>query len=511
MPMPTPTSPARAAPASMSRHDTAWLLGGLALWLLATLWVRPLMLPDEGRYVGVAYAMLHGDALVPRLHGLPYFHKPPLMYWIDAVAMALFGVHEAAARLAPAIGAWLMGAAIFLDLRSRLGLREAAIALGVLATTPFFFIGGQFANLDMLVAGLVTAAIVLGARSVEAPDARSARRAAMAAWAFAGLAVLAKGLIGIVLPGLVLLPWLLAQRRARAVLRLLDPLALGVAALIVLPWFTAMALRFPGFLDYFFLEQHVRRYAQSGFNNVQPFWFFAPVMLLLTLPWSPWLIDWMSASLRPHLRTTNAPDAPVALYAWWVVAVLAFFSLPQSKLVGYALPALGPFGALAGLAVARGRAWRWLLPASALGCVAVVAGIAWHDDGSVRELARTLRAQRQAGERVVLVADAHFDVPFYARLDDAPLVLLDWDDPSIAHRDDWRKELHDAARFDPAAAARVLVKPAELAQAVCGQRAVWFVAPAAWQPPEAIGPARQVHVSARASLWQATAPRSACR
>ncbi len=265
--------------------------------------------------------------------------------------------------------------------------------------------------------------------------------------------------------------------------------------------------RFPAFLDYFFVVQHFKRYSQGGFNNVQPFWFYVPVMLLLTLPWSPWLFAW----LRPRLRATIAPGTPVALYAWWVVAVLAFFSMPQSKLVGYALPALGPFAALVGLAVARGSAWRWLVPASALMCVAVVAGIAWHDDGSVRELARNLRAQRQAGERVVLVADAHFDLPFYARLDDAPLVLLDWDDPSIAHHDDWRKELRDAARFDPAAAARVLLKPADLAQAVCTQHAVWFLAPPAWLPPEDLGPLRRVQSNARGSLWQATAPHAACR
>ena len=75
----------------------------LALWLLATIAVRPLLLPDEGRYAGVAYEMLRGDGLVPTLGGLPFFHKPPLLYWLDLGAMQLVGVNAFAARCGPAL------------------------------------------------------------------------------------------------------------------------------------------------------------------------------------------------------------------------------------------------------------------------------------------------------------------------------------------------------------------------------------------------------------------------
>lgn len=480
------------------------LLGALALWLLATAWVRPLMLPDEGRYTGVAAAMLQGDALVPRLHGLPYFHKPPLMYWLDAAAMGLFGANEFAARIAPALGAWLMGAAIFLDLRRRVGRREAAIALGVLATCPLFFIGAQYANHDMLVAGLITVAIVCAGRAADAGSAPLALRWSAAAWAAAGLAVLAKGLIGVVLPALVLLPVLAWQRRWVAIARLLHPLALLAFALVVVPWFAAMAQRFPGFLDYFFLEQHVRRYAQGGFNNAQPWWFFVPVVLLLTLPWSLWLPAWW----RERTRPVTAVAAP---YAWWVVAVLAFFSLPQSKLVGYTLPALAPLAALLALAAARGRAWRYVMPAAALACVVAVVALARHDDSAQRALAQALRAGLQPGERVVLVGRPFFELPFYARLTDAPLVLADWDSADIDRHDDWRKELRDAARFDAAAGRRVLLRPAELADAPCGHGAAWFATPLEWRPPQALAALERVATDTRAALWHLPAERRACR
>ena len=146
----------------------------LALWLLATAWWRPLLLPDEGRYANVAREMLNGSLLVPTLNGLPFFHKPPLAYWIDIAAMTVFGQNAFAVRLAPALGAWLMGAALFLAMRRWHGERFATIALVAIATTPFFFVGGQYVNHDMLVAGLITVAVLCIARAVDdGPPARS--------------------------------------------------------------------------------------------------------------------------------------------------------------------------------------------------------------------------------------------------------------------------------------------------------------------------------------------------
>ena len=93
------------------------VLGALAIWLLATLGLRPLLLPDEGRYATVALEMLHGNGLVPTLNGLPFFHKPPLFYWVDMVAMGLLGVGEATARFGSMVGAWIMGACLFFSVR----------------------------------------------------------------------------------------------------------------------------------------------------------------------------------------------------------------------------------------------------------------------------------------------------------------------------------------------------------------------------------------------------------
>ncbi len=104
-----PPSIARNTSDLATRHplDNPLLLGLLFLaWLLATIWIRPLALPDEGRYAGVAWEMVRsGQWLTPTLDGLPYFHKPPLFYWLTAISIEVFGPTEWSVRLASILGA----------------------------------------------------------------------------------------------------------------------------------------------------------------------------------------------------------------------------------------------------------------------------------------------------------------------------------------------------------------------------------------------------------------------
>ncbi|MDB6000531.1 MAG: glycosyl transferase family 39, partial [Rhizobacter sp.] len=137
---------------SLQRIRPAWRVFLVAFaWLACLAWMRPLFLPDEGRYVGVAWEMVHsGNWLTPTLDGLPFFHKPPLFYWITALALQLFGPHEWAARSASVLAGSATVAAVYSTVRGWLGDREAKMAALVLATQPLFFGASQFANLDML-------------------------------------------------------------------------------------------------------------------------------------------------------------------------------------------------------------------------------------------------------------------------------------------------------------------------------------------------------------------------
>lgn len=207
--------------------------------------------------------------------------------------------------------------------------------------------------------------------------------------------MLAKGLIGIVLPMLVVGPWLLAQRRWRCVQRLLHPAGLAVFAALALPWMLAMQARYPGFFDYFIVEQHFRRFASATFNNVHPVWFYAVVLPALTLPW----VAWLPKALRAVRRSTPAAPAPLlALYGWWVLVIVGFFSLPSSKLVGYVLPALAPWCVLLAAGVsAFGRAARATLALAALLCIGVALALAVVAPHSSKAAGQALAAQRAAG------------------------------------------------------------------------------------------------------------------
>ena len=453
-------------------------------WLAFSIGARPLSLPDEGRYVGVAWEMLRsGDWIVPTENGLPFFHKPPLFYWLTAGAMRVFGPSLWAARCAPLLGAMLGAAALYLLTRRWVGERSARIVLAVLLLQPFFFGAAQFANLDMLVAGCIAASIAAAAHAaLLMREQRSARAAIVGAWLAAAFGVLAKGLIGVALPMLVVLCWLLVTGQRRSIARLFSPLGLAVFALVAAPWFLAVQARFPDFGHYFFVVQHVQRFAAGGFNNVQAWWYFIVAVPLLTLPWSGWL---------PRSSFDSRSGEPEAATHWrrlmwiWLIVVAVFFSIPQSKPVGYIMPLLFPLAALAADAMTSclrmGSAWAkraavGSFALAALLCLATVFGIAlnYHHDDTA--LAGVLQQLRRPQDPVVFVGEYFFDVPFHARLTAPVRVVSDWHDPTIVQHDGWRHELADAASFAPGLAAGLLVDAKRGLAPRCGSPPLWVLA-----------------------------------
>ena len=163
--------------------------------------------------------------------------------------------------------------------------------------------------------------------------------------------------------------------------------------------------------------------------------------------------------------------------------IVLFFSLPNSKLVGYVLPALAPWCALLGLGLASlGRGWRVGMAVAALLSLSVVGALALRSPHSGKPAALALAAQHVPGEPVVFVEDMFYDLPFYAGLTGPVLAASDWRDPAIARTDNWRKELADAARFDPVAAQRVLYPLERLAALPCRPGVnVWFVSTARYR------------------------------
>jgi 4-amino-4-deoxy-L-arabinose transferase-like glycosyltransferase len=459
------------------------LLGAIGVWLGWLSWLRPLMLPDEGRYAGVAWDMYRsGTVAVPLINGMPYFHKPPLYYWLTEIGYTVFGLNEWSARLPSLLAAWAAIAAIYFFLLRYRDAATARLAAMVLATMPLFYGGAQFANMDMLVAGTIALATLAGAAAVlEQRAGRPYKRIMLACGAFAALALLAKGLIGVVLPALILLAWVMASRQRQSLRVLLWPPAILMFLAIGAPWFVWMQLRYPGFFHYFFVYQHFQRFAESGFNNVQPFWFYPPVLVGLTLPWALWA----GGILRKDFWAPSPARDIRLLMAVWIVVVVGFFSLPSSKLIGYVVPAVPPLAVLLTEVLMRTmgspsrmarRAMDATLAASILVCVIAVLATAIYSKRSAQPL--IARYSEQIGPRDTMVAlhSYPFDLAFYARLENPMWIVDDWDNAEIPVRDTWRKELYDAALFEPTVGADVLVRTPALNARLCAAApgVFWF-------------------------------------
>jgi len=304
--------------------------------------------PDEGRYARVPQEMLNaGNWLTPSLASVPYFEKPPLFYWLVASAYSLFGESEGAARAVPALAAFLTVWMTFSFGRHHFGQRAGLLAAGILATAPLFFIFSQSLVIDMVLTACFTATMFAFYRACEA-EAKT--RWVLATVVAASLAILAKGLLGLVLPGAIAVLTLIVRRDSATLRALLRPAPIGLFLLITMPWFIWMSATHPEFLQYFLIENHFGRFLDAeGYGIAHPEgpWFYLPVMLLTPLPWSlaPFLLAGQTATRRAFGLVRK--DLLV-FFLLWALVVILFFSASSSKLPPYVLPAFPPLALLLG-------------------------------------------------------------------------------------------------------------------------------------------------------------------
>ena len=339
-----------------SRIVALALLGALAVVWFGTLHQRKLVRPDEGRYAEIAREMVvSGDWTTPRLNGFKYFEKPPLQYWVTAAAFELFGVQEWTARLWAGLTGFLGVLLVFYLGNRTLGPPVGALAAMVLAGSLLWVAIGHINTLDMGVSLFMTLAVA-GLAVAQLDDATRRERALWmhVAWAAAALAVLSKGLIGVVLPAGAFVLYILLQRAWK---RLAQPhfwsgLALFLA--IAAPWFVAVSAANDEFFHFFFIQEHIERFVTRMHGRYHPLWYFLPI---LAMGFSPWIV-----SLAPSLATAwrAAPASgfrPARFLLVWAVMVFAFFSVSSSKLPSYILPIFPALAILVALHFTRaGRA-----------------------------------------------------------------------------------------------------------------------------------------------------------
>lgn len=458
----------------LGRQPSVLIVCFSLLWFLPTLGLYPLLIPDEGRYVGVAWYMTQsGDFWVPRLDGLPYFHKPPLFYWLTALAIKLFGHNFFAARFVSALMASLLIASMHAFCKKYQSNQVAGLSTVFLAVTPFLFGGAHYANLDMTIGALLLITVLVAAHSVMCYEAGQAyKRSLCIAYVLLGLGFLAKGLIGIVLPAGVMFFWLVGRWRWDSLRRLFYVPGMLLMLAVALPWMLSMQSRYAGFFDYYIVYQHFRRFLESGFNNVNPFWFYAVVLPLACLPFSVFL----GVRLRA-IRARSLLGPVQGLMLALLLTVVIFFSLPSSKLVGYVLPAVAPFiyfmvEGYQYWAQQRSaeKAQRCLSILTLIGfglcTVAVLVMMLWPQASSLK-LAKIINAERQATDQLVYVGMYRFDLNFYLDSRMATIAVGNWAELGLQRVDTWRQELYDAAQFEPTRSDMRLMEKAAFGAYLC--------------------------------------------
>jgi 4-amino-4-deoxy-L-arabinose transferase-like glycosyltransferase len=311
-------------------------LGGPSLWDI-----------DEGNNAEAAREMLEsGNWVVPTFNGQLRVDKPALLYWLQLGAYQVFGVNEFAARLPSAVAA-MATVLLAYELGRRMFGSAATGLLGglILASSVAFCASARFANPDALLNLFSVLSLLLfwlgyvrGGRLSFVPPSVSM-----------GLAVLAKGPVGIILPLTVIGLFLLWTRQLR---RLFDArMAAGTLAflLVVLPWYTWVGVETrAAFLRGFFFNHNLGRYLNPMESHTGPIYYYAVVLLLGFLPWSAFLglSAWYSVCRSPSDNTEVGSPYPCRFLWCWIAVYFVFFTPAGTKLPNYILPLYAPVALL---------------------------------------------------------------------------------------------------------------------------------------------------------------------
>lgn len=333
-----------------------WLAAGL--FVLAGLGSTGILDNNEGLYAEIPREMLASQDwrywIIPHLNGLPYMEKPPLLYWLTAIAFALLGESAWTARLVPALGS-LACVALLLWFGRATGRTQA----GRLAALMFVSgigvaVMSRVLMFDMLLTALLSAALMFAYRYIASDEARFLRWA----YAFLALALLAKGFVAVILFGLVIVVATILIHRsaagfARAMAKWFEPWAIMVFLAISLPWHIAASLTEPVFAWFYFINEHVLRFLGKREPHdyyAGPWWYYLPRMAIYLFPWSFLVPALLGAARKPQPEEeaftgafTTSARLRSFLWAAWLVPLL-FFSVSSAK-ANYYLVAVMPFAA----------------------------------------------------------------------------------------------------------------------------------------------------------------------
>jgi 4-amino-4-deoxy-L-arabinose transferase-like glycosyltransferase len=342
-----------------TRTDALLLAGFCSFLFFYGLGQFGLIGADEPRYAQVAREMLQRhDWITPVLGGQPWLEKPPLYYWQAMIAYSIFGVSDWAARLPSAFNATLLVLAIYIFLRrfrsgpELAGFKSAGFALdgALIAASSAGIIGyARAASMDMALA----ASFTIGMLGWWAWRDSGQKIYLAVFYGFIALGMLAKGPVAPFLAAIVIVTYAAALREFRLILKSLWLPGILLFSAIALPWYFAVQIRNPDFFHAFIIEHNLDRFSTNLYHHPEPFWYYLPVTALALLPWTAFVVAAFVQEVRSRWATRklngageSSPENQFGIFACcWLIVPVVFFSLSQSKLPGYILPAI-PAGGL---------------------------------------------------------------------------------------------------------------------------------------------------------------------
>ena len=336
------------------------LIGLCALTFFAGLGRPTITDSDEAFYAESAREMVEsGDWITPHFNYAPRFDKPILYYWLAAGTYLIAGVGEASARFPSALAGLGLTLLTFAGARRWFDTPTGMLA-GVIVATSFGYVmmaRQALPDLTLALLSTLTTWAALAAWLDDPPGARGRVRSTgerrwwlvVAAAAGAG-AFLAKGPVGVAVPALIVLPLLGGEvwsgRSAWRVRGSDVAIALLVFLTLATPWFLSMTLvHGASYLDRFFIEENLERFATARYNDPRPLWYYLPIVLGGMLPWSPFMMLWLPAIGRFVAHQRQIPTTELRLI-WWALAPLLFFTVSAGKQPRYILPILPPLAIL---------------------------------------------------------------------------------------------------------------------------------------------------------------------
>lgn len=318
------------------------ILGSLFFILLGT---RPLFVPDEGRYAEIAREMIsRSDYVTPYLNSIKYFEKPIFFYWLGAAAIKIGGLNLWSLRSINALLGLLGCLLTYFTARKLYDRKTGLLAALILGTSTLYFVMAHMISLDLPVTVLIAACLFAFILGIQHPPSLKRRFYLWGASAAAALAVLTKGLIGLVFPGMIIFVWILLLNDWRILKQLYLPSCIVIFLLIAAPWHVLVGERNPEFFYFYFVQQHFLRYTTKDVGHYQPVWFFLPTLAIGYFPWLVFLPQALAHALprwRERVQHKNE-----LFFLLWAVLIFIFFSFSKSKLIPYILPVLPPLAIL---------------------------------------------------------------------------------------------------------------------------------------------------------------------